>query len=346
MMKPKTFPVLLFLVLIFNRAAADSLKVVTINVWSGLDYIGSLKMGEYESAEIRERRYQILLQQLRELDPDVIALNEANKLPRYARRIARDLNVDQLHHLGVAGIHIGPLGLPVNLREGDVILAKKDLNLQSAGRRQLSGGHVGRFFTFHFADATQVIGATIEFAGQTIYLFNTHWHASRYANRATLEKITQQYLEGEIGDDQYLNIVTDAVEGKKWRLGEARRTIEFINKTAGQNPAILMGDFNDLFYSDPIRMLRESGFIDSYSQVNREPGPTWDERLNRNIRLHYLTEIPSPENARRDRIDYIFFRGQPLKVRRSEVVLNKVADNLHPSDHFGVMTIFEIGNQP
>lgn len=345
-MKTKTIQILLTAFFLCTGAFADSLKVVTINVWSGLDYIGSLKMGEYESAKIREQRYQILLKQLKELTPDVIALNEANRLPRYARRIARDLGYDQIHHLGVAGVHVGPLGLPVNLREGDVILAKKHLNLQSAGRRQLSGGHVGRFCTFHFDDATQVIGAMIELGSKKIFLFNTHWHASRYANRATLEKITQQYLEGEIGDDQYLNIVTDAVEGKKWRLSEARRTIEFINKTAGQNPAILMGDFNDLFDSEPIRVLRESGFRDSYSQVNRGPGPTWDERLNRNIQQHYLSEIRTPETARRDRIDYIFYRGQPLKVRRSAVVLNKVEDSLHPSDHFGVMTIFEIGEQP
>lgn len=36
---------------------AESLKVVTINVWSGLDYLGNAKMGEYENREKREIRY-------------------------------------------------------------------------------------------------------------------------------------------------------------------------------------------------------------------------------------------------------------------------------------------------
>ena len=161
-MKFKIITIILSLLALIN---AEPLKVVTINVWSGLDYIGNFKMGEYESQAVREQRYHILVNQLRQLDPDVIALNEANRLPHYARRIAKDLGYDQVHHLGVAGIHFGPIGLPINLREGDVILAKKALKLKSAGRKQLSGGYVGKFFTFHFADATQVVGATIELNG-------------------------------------------------------------------------------------------------------------------------------------------------------------------------------------
>lgn len=333
---------LIFTLFLFNCLFAEPLKVVTINVWSGLDYIGSLKMGEYESTAIRKQRYRILLNQLKELDPDVIALNEANKLPRYARRIAKDLNYNQVHHLGVAGIHLGPIGLPVNLREGDVILAKKQLKLKSSGRKQLSGGHVGRFFTLHFADATQVLGARIKIGEQKVFLFNTHWHASRFANRETLENLIRQYLESEIDEDQYLSSVADAIEGKLWRLDEARKMLRFIKKTAGNNPVILMGDFNDLSDSEPITLLLDYGFKDTFAKVNSEPGPTWDEWLNKNIQKHYLGKIPPEETARRDRIDYIFSKGQNLKIKSSQVVLNKTENGLHPSDHFGVMTVFEI----
>jgi hypothetical protein len=44
--------------------------------------------------------------------------------------------------------------MSVNLGEGDVILAKESMNLRSRIRKQLSGGPVGNFLTFHFADAT------------------------------------------------------------------------------------------------------------------------------------------------------------------------------------------------
>jgi len=38
-------------------AAASRLRVLTINAWSGLDYVGSGSFGEYEPKERRERRH-------------------------------------------------------------------------------------------------------------------------------------------------------------------------------------------------------------------------------------------------------------------------------------------------
>jgi len=134
-----------------------SLRILDINVWSGLDYIGYIKMGEYETYSVREKRYQALLSQIKRLDPDVIGIHEANKLPDYAERLAKAIGYEVFFHVGVGGVRLGPVGLPWNLREGDVILTKKYLNPQFAGRKQLSGWHVGNRVTFHFSDATQVI---------------------------------------------------------------------------------------------------------------------------------------------------------------------------------------------
>jgi hypothetical protein len=41
-----------------------SLKLLDINVWSGLDYKGYLNMGEYETPEVREKRFQALVTQI------------------------------------------------------------------------------------------------------------------------------------------------------------------------------------------------------------------------------------------------------------------------------------------
>ena len=68
---PNKKPMLLFLssfiVLLAVRSPGKDvhgeplLKVLDINVWSGLDYIGTLTMGAYESDAVREKRYQALL---------------------------------------------------------------------------------------------------------------------------------------------------------------------------------------------------------------------------------------------------------------------------------------------
>ncbi|MCX8123511.1 MAG: endonuclease/exonuclease/phosphatase family protein [Spirochaetes bacterium] len=107
-----------------------SIKCSSINVWSGLDYIGTFTMGEYESPKIRQKRYQALLQEIARLNPDIIALNEANFLPDYVKRLARDINYGYIYHVGVAGLKVGRLGIPINLKEGDALLARKDLCLQ------------------------------------------------------------------------------------------------------------------------------------------------------------------------------------------------------------------------
>jgi endonuclease/exonuclease/phosphatase family metal-dependent hydrolase len=183
-------------------AAAEELRVVTINIWSGLNYVGTLKMGEYETKEVREGRYQLLVEELSALDPDVIALNEANPLPRYARRLAKDLDMDFMYAVGMGGIHIGPVGIPVNFREGDAILAKKELNMRSLGKKRLSGGGIiTNFFTFHFSEANQVVGAVIEVAGKTVYLFNTHLHAGPPAEKWFFDLLVEDALNNVISPE-------------------------------------------------------------------------------------------------------------------------------------------------
>ena len=327
------FPVLLW---------PETLKVVIINVWSGLDYIGSLKMGEYEDDRTRARRYDLLVRELKEIDADVIALNEANKLPRYARRIARNLDYDKVYHVGVGGVRIGTLGLPVNLREGDVILAKQKHNMKSEGRQQLSGGYVGNLITFHFADATQVVAAKIVVENQNVYLFNTHWHASPFPHKEYLVNEIDDYLTGEINAKKCIQTLSESIGGHEWRMNEARKTLEFIDKIAGDNPVILMGDFNALSNSKEISLLKDAGFVDTYPAVNSNVGYTWDELLNANIQTHYLKGFVDETKCRRDRIDYIFIRGDNLKVLKSEVVFNKPNNGIHPSDHFGVLTEIEL----
>ena len=325
------------------NVGTENLRVLTINVWAGLDYKGSLRMGEYQAPEVRERRTQILLEQLQELDPDVIALNEANKLPRYARRLAGELGCDRVHHVGLGGLRAGPLGLPLNLREGDVILAGKSLGLETAGRRQLSGGPVGNFFTCHFADATQVIGGRISVGGRKLYLFNTHWHASPFPTAEYFRRLDERRNAGLIDAERRDELIAEAVEGRKWRLEEARKTVAFIDRVAGRGPVILMGDFNALEHSDEIALLRAAGFRDAYAEAGEPPGYTWDGTVNANIRLQKRT---FPEDfwlePKQQRIDYIFFRGPGLEVDTARVVLDSPKGGLYPSDHFGVMADFHL----
>ncbi|MBI9083186.1 MAG: endonuclease/exonuclease/phosphatase family protein [Desulfobacterales bacterium] len=333
-------------------ATRNALRVVDINVWSGLDYQGYVTMGEYETPAVREKRYQALLAQLKDLDPDIIGVHEANKLPGYIRRLAGDLGYDAVFHVGIGGLRAGPVGLPWNLREGDAILAKRDLGLVPAGRRQLSGGPVGSFFTCHFEDATQVVAARISLETTPVFLFSTHWHASVLDTpnmRAKAEALAK--TAGE------LEAAMEAVDkGKQWRMDEARKTLAFIREVAGDAPVILMGDFNATEETGEIRALLDHGLVDTFGHTNPDgKGATWDSRANRNIIHHYLEPgMPASgglveklnwiQESIPQRIDYIFagpskvLNAKGMSVKSSRVVLNKTVDGVHASDHFGVLS--------
>ncbi|MCE9600042.1 MAG: hypothetical protein K8S54_18925, partial [Spirochaetia bacterium] len=153
------------------------LRILDFNMWSGLTYLGFLRMGQYGDNALIARRRQAMLTLIGKYDPDVVCLHEVNGLPTAAHEIATALNMDVFHHPHLGGIRVGPVGIPWNLREGDAIFAKPALKLKPIGRARLSGGYVGRYAAFHFDDATQILGVTIEIKGRRFPIFSTHWHA-------------------------------------------------------------------------------------------------------------------------------------------------------------------------
>jgi hypothetical protein len=293
--------------------------LLDINVWSGLDYKGYLKMGEYETVEVRENRFQALVTQIKMLDPDIIAIHEANKLPGYAKRLSGELGHEALFHVGVGGVRVGPVGLPWNLREGDLILARKSLNPVFVGRKQLSGGYVGKWVTFHFEDATQIITIRITYQNKPVYIFATHWHASLPDSPEILKAAKKIFESGAVSQEAYHQTLSEIKAGVAWRMSESQQTVEFIKGIVKDSPYILMGDFNAESFSEEIKNLVNAGMVDAFgSDKPNSPGFTWDPKTNLNQITHYLDSksIKEPENLfgrlekiHREtsrRIDYIF----------------------------------------
>ncbi len=362
------FSIIFFLILVAlaiftygqEVTAHASLRILDINVWSGLNYKGSIKMGEYETRDVREKRYQALLTQIKKLNPDVIGIQEANKLPDYAERLAQDTGYDIFFHVGLGGVRLGPVGLPWNLREGDVILTKKGLNGRYAGRKQLSGGYVGNWATFHFADATQIVAVRITFKDHPLYIFVTHWHASLLGSANVLTKARELYEAGQVSNEEYEDVLAKIKEGVAWRLAESEKTIAFIKETARDAPFILMGDFNAEPGSQEITQLLKFEMIDLFQVVNPDSsGFTWDPKTNLNILTHYLQEethkhdsdlfdrLEQLQKATPKRIDYIFMgpesllKSKEITIKSCQVVMDEIINGVHASDHYGVLAEIE-----
>lgn len=351
---------LLALVLMVGSITAQELAFVTINVWSGLDYKGIFKMEEYEARPVRKARYRLLVDELKTLDPDVIAVNEANPLPGYARRLARDLDYDYIYNVGMSGIKIGCLGIPVNFKEGDAILARKDLDLRKVGAPRLSpgGGPIGNCASFHFAESNQAIAGRITMEGQAIYVVNTHLHAGLPDEERWLTEIGYIRDAGLISNEEH-NVLVDT-----WQQSVARRQNEtqallawMRARLPADAPVVLMGDFNAEPNSEEIAWMLTENFVDTWVQVHgpEKPGYTWEPTTNTNIQAYY--HVPEPydpvpwyeklkaENSQVSRrIDYIFVKNIPAEyILNSELVFNRAPEGQHPSDHFGVLTTLRFG---
>jgi endonuclease/exonuclease/phosphatase family metal-dependent hydrolase len=330
---------------------------MTLNVWSGLDYKGTLIMGEYEPPEVRETRFQALLKEIRSLSPDIIAVNEANFLPDYIERLSGELNYNYIFHVGISGLHVWRIGLPWNLKEGDAILARKDLGLQCVGRKQLSGGgFVWNNFSFHTQDATQVLVGKITLNGNEVYLAVTHWHASPKDDESIKKLLSKLKEKWGYTDEAYRSALEKLKSDNEWRMDEAKRMMSYLKEVVPSGaPLIVMGDFNAELDWPEMRYFLEAGFYDTYSVASRDKGYTWDAERNYNIKKFYggdrerkheslYDHLNAHNEFIRKRIDFIL---NSVTIPRESVVTSRVCadvlyEGVHPSDHFGVFTVLRL----
>ncbi len=216
-----------------------SFTFLHLNVWSGstyeLDYLkGSFRY--YESPERREQRYRNLVREIRRLQPDVITLNEVMPCRVFLDRLLRDLspNYDGFCHVGVAGVNLcGVIRYPC-VDEGDAILAKRGLNLRWVGRERLTGQVYADNCAFNFDDATQVIGATIEFNKSTkVVILCTHWQASVIDDAETHEDLERLRVSGRFSSEEIAKGRTAIERGSAVRKSEARGVVRFLNSIVG-----------------------------------------------------------------------------------------------------------------
>lgn len=322
----------------------QEIRILTINVWSGLTYKGTLTMGRYP--DDLQKRYDALATEVRRLAPDIIAVQEANPLPHYARRLAADLDYRVVHRVALGGIRFGPVGIPWNLREGDAILVKKPWTVVELGRKRLGGwGITTNWFCFHFAEITQALLCRVVVNGKLLYVYNLHLHSGPFRGPAleeALQRLAQELPRENVREGR------ERVEEDLERRGrEIANLREFIDETLPPGmPAIVLGDFNTTPESGEFEPLLADGrWMDSFRLVNpKDEGATWDPAHNPNFRRQ--TDASEPYDLLRAyhsshsyRIDLVLVGGNIPhdRILSSRVVLTP-ADGVCASDHYGVLT--------
>ena len=359
-MRKKLLVAVLFVLLGIGLAAQEittqsygTLKLATINVWSGSDYQGMLAFGEWETEAVREQRYQNLLAELRQLSPDLIFLQEVNPVRRYSRRIAKDLSLDEIHQVCIGGLKVFGLGIPKGFQEGNAILARPELKLSKTDDWKLSGGPgvYSENFTFHLDETISALLGQIVYRDKPINLVCVHLSAYPELSPALRDDLDSLALADSLTAEEYWGLVDKWNAGLQRREQEAKLLLKKISGLEAEVPLIIGGDFNATPGSDAMRRLTALGEFtdtalagDSYvtwdaeNNANTLPGTLrQDARGNPNTHWENFNAINAAVSRR---LDYLLlgdeFSCQDILSNRS--ILTEPSSGLYASDHYGVFS--------
>ncbi|MBX3231955.1 MAG: endonuclease/exonuclease/phosphatase family protein [Labilithrix sp.] len=127
-------------------------------------------------------------------------------------------------------------------------------------------------------------------------------------------------------------------DGEEMRDREALRTVDFIAKHDECHATFLLGDMNSEADEPPLRRFVAAAFDDSFAAAGAgAPGNTLRIQLEEGA----FTQSP------RRRVDFVLARtaGRRVATPTESVVCfkNHDAKGFYPSDHFGVMSTFDLG---
>ena len=353
---------ILSLVFSFSAGAfGEEVKLVDYNVWFGIDGNGTFKMGEYEDANTRALRFDLLTSGLLNLDPDVIGIQEANELPCFAKRLARKIGYDVVWKVGNSGIKIFGFGIPVNFTEGDAVLAKKGYDLKYLGAKRLSGSGIQRdHLSFHTSEVRNAMAALVTINGKKLIVFNTHTHFSLIMDEGWKARIDEMLSAGEITEAERDEMMAEMESSHEWTESDITELSSFVMEITQKYdyPYAIMGDFNTTKESHALtNMIEELSLLDPYEIKNPgADGFTWDPEVNTNTAydgspfwadgvtprdpLSRLEAEFDRETPRR--IDFIFLSHHfTTDMIKSARLIFTEAEPAFVSDHFGVEVIVE-----
>ncbi|KLJ02025.1 endonuclease/exonuclease/phosphatase family protein [Luteimonas sp. FCS-9] len=241
-------------------AAPRTLDVVTLNI--------------YHDKADWPKRLPLIVEQLRALDPDIVALQEVlqtQTLRNQAQTIAAEL--------GYAVQFVSTDPTDQAHRYGNALLTRLPVQAQAWHRLQPHD------------DSRSIGHARLDVDGRPLDVYFTHLHWT--------------------------------LEGGAIRERQVADALDFVSRTSGDTPALLLGDFNAPAGAPEFAALRD-GYVDAYGARH----PDADRAGVTTLNPHFFDY--------RSRIDLVLAQTGRFEIEDARVVLDRPgADGTWPSDHFG-----------
>ncbi|CAN5498170.1 hypothetical protein BH11MYX1_BH11MYX1_37410 [soil metagenome] len=281
---------------------ANQLRVVTLNFWG--------------TEAPLDARLAMAVQQLRELAPDVVCMQEVKPHAgsTTAHALAGELGMVARYQVASTW-NAGEHGMASAGEEGLAILARAPLLDHRV--LQLPGSAPG--------DPRILLSGQVATAGGPVWIHTTHLNYR---------------LDDGVAREQQVDAIDAAIRA--------------MGRGTTDAPQVLCGDFNATPDSDEIRFLRglttlshrRTHFQDAWLRLHREPGP--GEGPHQGITWSSENELTRPLRSLDidRRIDYVFVTSRKKDgrgtVHACRVVLTAREDGICASDHYAVMADVQV----
>jgi len=355
------------------------ITVLTYNTLHGLETSGwTVKPGE--SKEVHDARLDLQFEQLSQVQPDLILLQEVNPLPAIAERYIAaletfGLHYSEVHQVDACGVRVAPgVAIVPHLNNGLAVLVKAPLRLRKITGLKLSGGF-GRcedFIGLQTGELRYALIAEVENpnTGRKLLAVSLHLHSGIERDAFFIQKIAEAQEQGKVRQEDVEDLVSVLQEGQERRINEVRVLVrKLVNLQADGTylGAIIGGDLNFEPDSPEYHELEQAGYRDTYTIASHSSDVhSYDPQRNA-LAGQGEPEVPSslrqavrhlPESQQQQifeayrkglsqprRIDFLFLMMKPSDdpkgCLRQELFGEPSAVQAQPgSDHYGVLVTY------
>ncbi len=334
------------------------LRILDLNAWHGLYARSWVRVEKLETEEVREGRFRSMVEGIRALEPDVIALQECWPQPAFSGRLAELLGFEHVGQVSNAGFRIFGTGYPLGVEtgEGSAILARPGLGLRSLGRTALSGfGFTGHRLSLQVTDKRMALACQLEVEGQRLVVATFH---VRY-DFSTFEGFEGAWASlrerGLVSGEPPAHLVRSTRANMLRRDAELETLASWIEELAAAAPVVLVGDLNiDGDAPQVLAFAERLGLVSALDWAG-EKRPTWDPANNPNIGpsaafVHPDGKPKSVANlvaAWHDQLaqtpDHAFVpRAWEGRLVEARIVLDQPFEGVLASDHYGVLVTLSL----
>ena len=300
-------------------------RVLTWNLWHGLNPYQRLLMRPMESpiARRRRRRRQIeVLSGWKQSPQDIICLQEVNPFSRQIKKISNGLALHGDGCIVNAGVKIARFGLPPFLEEGLATFAGEGFSPRQWAETTLSGsareypGLLGISLTVQLAERRKALLFEAQCGTKRIAVVNLHLHHGPDTVRQNLARKAAELLKL-----------------KQW-LEPRAKDWDFL---------AVCGDFNCDPQSSCLEPLESLGLKDTSQIARAEPFLTWNPQKNPLAGMS--PELAGSEEVRAwDAGAHSFDRIYIRSVTPVEKVALSMICEPELSDHFGLAAEISFGS--